>query len=68
TWLGAVGLPAPNRQLIFLFGGPRLFPEVGASNLVAGLVVIIVVSLISTLYPAFIATRISPVAAMRTEE
>lgn len=68
AWLGVVGLAAPNRQLIFLFGGPRLFPDFGPSNLVAGLVVIVLVSLISTLYPAFIATRISPVAAMRTEE
>lgn len=65
SWMGAVGIPAKNDILVFLFSGPRLHPTVGASNLLVALVVILVVSLISTWYPARIATRVQPVEAMR---
>lgn len=68
TYLSSHGLPAPSNELIFLFGGPKLFPSIAASNIVTGLVVIVLVSLISTLYPAFIATRIQPIMAMRAED
>lgn len=66
-WSSA-GLAAPNNQLIFLFGGPRLYPELNVSHVVIGYLVITIVSLISTLYPAFLATRIQPVMAMRAED
>ncbi len=65
SWMGSVGIPAKNDILVFLFSGPRLHPAVGASNLLVALVVILVVSLISTWYPARIATRVQPVEAMR---
>lgn len=64
----ANGLEAPSNELIFLFGGPELFPDISPANVVTGFVVIILVSLISTLYPAFLATRIQPVSAMRDQE
>lgn len=67
-FLSSHGLAAPSNQLIFLFGGPRLFPTLGVSNIVLGMVSIVVVSMISTLYPAFIATRIQPIMAMRAED
>jgi ABC-type lipoprotein release transport system permease subunit len=65
---GAVGIPAPSEELIFLFSGPRLFPEVGPANLLIGLAAIVLVSLLATLYPATIATRIQPVVAMSPRE
>ena len=68
VWLGHVGLPASNDVLQFLFAGPRLYPMVGISNLVTALITIIAVSVLSTLYPASIATRIQPVVAMQTKE
>lgn len=68
SFLSTNGLPAPSNELIFLFGGPRLFPTISTSNVVMGLVAIVLVSLISTLYPAFIATRIQPIMAMRAED
>lgn len=68
SWWGASGLPAPSRQLIFLFGGPRLFPDFGPGHVVAGFIVIGVVSVVSTLYPARLATRVEPVVAMREKE
>ena len=67
-WLGEVGIPAPSRQLIFLFSGPRLFPTIGLEHILTGLAVVLTMSLISTLYPARIATRIEPVTAMQTNE
>lgn len=67
-WLGAVGIPAGSDILVFLFGGPRLHPAVSPVHLVGALFLIFVVSLFSTLYPAWIATRVQPIEAMRSEE
>ncbi len=66
--LGHVGVPAINDFMIFLFSGPRLFPAVGVGNVLFALVVIFLVSLVSTVYPARIAARISPVVAMQSKE
>lgn len=67
--LGDVGIPANGQDiLIFLFSGPRLYPTVTAPNFVIGFFVVLVISIISTLYPAFIATRIQPVVAMQAKE
>jgi ABC-type lipoprotein release transport system permease subunit len=67
-WLGQVGIPAPSDELIFLFSGPRLYPASGLDNLLAGLAAIVAVSVLATLYPATIATRIQPVVAMAPRE
>lgn len=66
--LATNGVPAPSPELVFLFGGPRLFPELGASNLLLGAVIIVFVSLASTFYPAFLAAQIQPVVAMGQKE
>ena len=68
SWLGVVGLTAPSPQLIFLFGGPKLFVDFGVGHVVAGFGVIILVSIASTLYPARLATRVEPITAMREKE
>lgn len=68
TWLGIVGIPAPNDVTVFIFGGPALYPSFGASNLIFGGVIILLVSLVSTLYPAIVATRVLPVVAMRGKD
>jgi len=68
TWLGHVGIPAKNDQLYFFFSGPRLLPSVSAGNVVAAFLSVLAVSAISTLYPAIVATRVSPVKAMGSEE
>lgn len=68
TWLGIVGIPAPNDVTVFIFGGTALYPSFGASNLIFGGVIILVVSLVSTLYPAIVATRVHPVVAMRGKD
>ncbi len=66
--LNSSGIPAGNEALYFFFSGPRLFPTLSASNLVAAFGIVLVVSAISTLYPAFLATRVSPLQAMQTDE
>jgi ABC-type lipoprotein release transport system permease subunit len=66
--LGSAGIPAGNEALYFFFSGPRLYPSLSAGNLVAAFVIVLVVSAISTLYPAFLATRVSPLQAMQTDE
>lgn len=66
--LGAVGIPAPNDVLVFIFGGPRLFPFVSLTNIVIAIAVIVGVSIISTLYPARVATQVQPIVAMRGKE
>lgn len=63
--LGVVGIPAPNEIVRFIFAGPRLYPHVSVSNVLVAAAVIFVVSVLSTLYPALVATRIQPVVAMR---
>jgi hypothetical protein len=67
-WLGRVGIPAPNDWFYFFFSGPRLHPWLTAANLIAAFVIVLLVSAISTLYPAFVATRVAPVRAMQAEE
>jgi ABC-type lipoprotein release transport system permease subunit len=66
--LHAFGIPARNETLYFFFSGPRLHPVLSATNIVAALVIVILVTTLSTLYPAFIATRVPPVRAMQTDE
>ena len=68
TYLGSVGIPAGSEEMYFFFSGPRLLPSLGANNLITAFVLVVGVSLFSTFYPAFLATRVSPVTAMQTDE
>jgi ABC-type lipoprotein release transport system permease subunit len=67
-WLGHVGIAAPNDWFYFFFSGPRLYPWLTPGTLIAAMVIVLTISAISTLYPAFVATRVAPVRAMQTEE
>jgi ABC-type antimicrobial peptide transport system permease subunit len=62
------GFPTSNDQLQFLFSGPTLMPHLGGSGFVVALVIVIVVSVLSGVYPAWVATRVTPLEAMQTEE
>lgn len=67
--LNVNGIPAgTNEIMLVLFGGPRLFPELSVTSIVVGIASIAVVSVIATLYPAIIATRVQPVVAMQRRE
>jgi ABC-type antimicrobial peptide transport system permease subunit len=66
--LGHWGIPASSDQMYFLYSGPRLHPALGTGNVVLALIVVLLVSMLSAFYPAILATRITPVEAMLTEE
>lgn len=67
-YLGSVGIPAPKFEFQFLFGGKSLFPRIELVNLYLGPLVILLVSVVATFYPALLATRVSPVVAMNARE
>ncbi len=67
-WLHARGIPAPNDVAYFFFSGSRLLPELGAGHLLSAFLIILFVTIVSTLFPAAIATRVSPLRAMQSDE
>jgi ABC-type antimicrobial peptide transport system permease subunit len=66
--IGARGIAAPNDVMYFFFSGPRLLPELSTWPYVVAFVVILVVTVGSTLVPAVMAMRISPLKAMQADE
>jgi ABC-type lipoprotein release transport system permease subunit len=66
--LGRVGIPAANDVFTFFFSGPRLHPQLGAASLITALAIVLVVSALSSFYPAWLAMRVTPRQAMQTEE
>jgi hypothetical protein len=68
TWLGRRGVPAWNDIVTFFFSGPKLFPLLAPHNIVLALAVVVIVSTLSSNYPAWIAMRVSPRQAMQSEE
>jgi ABC-type lipoprotein release transport system permease subunit len=66
--LGHFGIAAGNDVLMFFFSGPRLYPVLASHNLALALGIVLLVSIVSSVYPAWIAMRISPREAMQSEE
>jgi ABC-type antimicrobial peptide transport system permease subunit len=52
----------------FIFSGPVLRLHPSAANIIVAGVLVIIVSMLSTLIPALIATRVSPLRAMQSDE
>ena len=67
-YLSVTGIPAPRFEFRFLFGGTHLYPDIKIENLYLGPIIILLVSVGATFYPALLATRISPVVAMSARE
>ncbi len=68
AWVGSRGIRATADVMYFFFSGPRLYPHLSAGNVISAMVIVLLVSVVSTLYPAFLAARIPPVRAMQTDE
>lgn len=68
AWLGSRGIAAWNDYSYFFFSGPKLLPTLTAGNLLAALAIIVIVSSLSTLTPAWLAARVSPLRAMQGDE
>jgi ABC-type lipoprotein release transport system permease subunit len=66
--IGKLGIPAANDIFFFFFSGPRLHPTLGTVNVAIALVIVFLVSALSSFYPGWLATRISPRQAMQEEE
>jgi len=66
--LGQSGIPVPSEELSFFFAGPALYPSLSAVHVVATVVVVLGVTLLSTLSPALMATRVSPLRAMQSSD
>ncbi len=64
----AGGIPTTNDQLQFLFSGPALVPALGGASLAVSLLIVLVVSVVSGVYPALLATRVTPLEAMSSED
>lgn len=62
------GIPAFNDVFVFLFAGPRLHPALGMAQVVIALVVVTLVTILSTIYPALLAMRVTPLEAMQDSE
>jgi ABC-type lipoprotein release transport system permease subunit len=67
-WLGKTGIPAFNEYIAFFFAGERLFPTVSVGHAVGALAIVLGLSMVSTLYPALLAARVSPREAMQGED
>ncbi len=63
-----VGMAAPNDWFYFFFSGPKFFPWLNAGSLIGAFIVVVIVTCISALYPAWMATRVSPIQAIAAED
>jgi ABC-type lipoprotein release transport system permease subunit len=66
--VGKIGIPAKSDVWFFFFSGPRLYPFIGTSNIVAAFAIVLLVSAFSSFYPAWIAMRVTPRQAMQEDE
>ncbi|HVP19036.1 MAG TPA: FtsX-like permease family protein, partial [Spirochaetia bacterium] len=61
---GRSGVPLPETVSVYLIGGGALPVELSAGPFIIALVVVVAVSVLATLFPIRVATRITPLAAM----
>lgn len=64
TIFGSIGIKAQNVITGMLFAGKYLFPKTHILLVLLSFIIVIVVTLIATIYPLRIATKISPLEAM----
>jgi ABC-type antimicrobial peptide transport system permease subunit len=67
-FIGKVGIPAKSDVWFFFFSGPRLYPFIGTSNIIAAFAIVLLVSAFSSFYPAWLAMRVTPRQAMQEDE
>jgi len=67
-WANLVGIPAASDVMVFLFAGPRLHPFLTPLHVAISMGVVFLVTLLSTLYPALLATRVTPLVAMQAAD
>jgi putative ABC transport system permease protein len=65
TWLGHVGIPAPNTAMQFAFGGERLHPVLSLVHVLMAFLISGGAALIATLLAGISILRLKPVDALR---
>jgi ABC-type lipoprotein release transport system permease subunit len=65
---GSGGIPAVTDLLYFVFSGPALLPRLGTTSVAASVAIVLVVAILSAVYPALLAMRVTPVEAMASED
>jgi hypothetical protein len=65
--LKIVGIPASEEFFYFLFSGPRLYPMIKFQYVIEVFSLLLGVGLIAGLYPAYRATKVTPITAMSQE-
>ncbi len=64
--LHSVGLPSPNSLFDLVFGGKVLYPILTVPSVLSTLVLMVLVGLLSGLYPTRLALKIQPIKAMQS--
>ncbi|NMB20718.1 MAG: ABC transporter permease [Firmicutes bacterium] len=64
--LNRIGLEAGNMFVEIIYGGPVLRPELSVSSVILSFVVILVVGIVSSIYPTAIVMKTSPLKAMES--
>lgn len=67
-YLNKIGIPAQGDFVVFLFSGPRLFPFIAPHEPFLAATALLIVSVISSAFPARFASRIEPAVAMQEKE
>jgi len=64
-WLGKAGIPAFLDAARYAFGGERMYPLLTGGNVLISLLVLVLATLVSSYYPARLASGLHPAAALR---
>jgi len=64
--LGQTGVPSPHPLMDIIFGGKVLYPVLSGPSSLMALGIMVLVGVLSSLYPTAIALRIQPVKAMQS--
>ncbi len=67
-YLHSSGIPAFRDELYFFFSGPVLRPELTPGGVLLAIVTTLVVSVLAIIFPLVLATRVSPITAMQSQE
>ncbi|MCX8058197.1 MAG: FtsX-like permease family protein [Spirochaetes bacterium] len=62
--IGKVGISLPKNFAQMMYGGGKLFFKLTSSSLISIFIILILVTILSTLYPLKVATKITPLKAM----
>lgn len=68
SYLNKIGIPATMDIMYLLFSGPILRPEFNIMYFILSMIIVLFVSFVSTVYPAILAIRVSPIQAMQTDD